>query len=155
MELIFFVLFILFFVCFMYFIFKLLNTQLSRVFTENYAVLKQQYPFPIHSWKFLSGCLTTKSIFCFWFRGMLKVDVYPDMLIVSSMGQGVCLRYDKYTFHKKQLLFNDLVIENLPVHKKNSFSPVIGPIDFGKFTTLKISLSAKKIDTILKLAQDK
>ncbi len=155
MEIISFILFVLFFMCFMFFIFKLLNTQLSCVFTENYAILKQKYPLPLHSWRFLSGCLTTKSIFCFWFRGMLKVDVYPDMLVVSSMGQGVCLPYDKYVFHKKQLLFNDLVIENLPVHKKNGFFPITGPIDFGEFTTLKISLSASKIDTILKLAQNK
>ncbi len=151
MEPIFIILFILFFVCFMFLIFKLLKTQLSHVFTEDYDELKQKYPSPLHTWMFLSGYLTTKSIFFgFRFQGLLKVDVYPDMLIVSSMGQGICLHYDKYLPIKEEVPY--LVIENLPVNKKNSFSPFIGPMDFGEFTTLKIGLSAEKIDTILKLA---
>ena len=155
MELIFIILFILFFACFAFFIFKFLKMQLSRVFTENYAILKQKYPSPLHTWRFLSGCLTTKSIFCFLFRGMLKVDVYSDMIIVSSMGQGICLRYDKYEFRQERLLLNRLEIDKLPVIRSNNNIPFIGLIDFGKFTTLKIGLSVKKIDIILKLLQNK
>ena len=152
---IFIVLFILFFICFAFLVFKILKKQLSRVFTENYATLKQKYSTPLYTWRFLSGHLTTKSPLFFWLRSMLKIDVYPDILIVSSLGQGVCLRYDKYKFQQKRLLLNCLVIENLPVHKKHGFSPIIGPIDFGEFTTLNILLSDNKIDTILKLAQSK
>ena len=153
MEPIFIILFILFFACFAFFIFKLLKRQLSRVFTEDYSLLKQKYPSPLHTWKFVSGYLTTKSIFCFWFRGMLKVDVYSDMIIVSSMGQGICLRYDKYSFLREKISY--LVIGNLPVLKKSNFIPFIELIDFGEVTDLKILLSAEEIDTILKLAQNK
>ncbi|MBP5404043.1 MAG: hypothetical protein J6Y17_03010 [Elusimicrobiaceae bacterium] len=156
MKFIFLILFVSFAVCFAIFVLKVIKAQIARVFTENYAKLKQIYPTPLHTWGGLTGSLSTKWITNLQFRGTLKIDVYADMLIVSAMGQGLCLRYDQYVFKQKQVLFlHYLVVENLPVQGKSSTAAFTGPIDFGQLTTLQVLLSVKKIDTIIKLAQDK
>ena len=153
MEQIYIVLFLLFFVGFAIFVFTMLKRQLSRVFTENYTELKQRFSKPLYTWRFLSGFLNTKSIMPFWFRGMLKIDVYSDMLIVSAVGQGLCIGYNQYILKQKRELFmNCLVIEDLPVQNKSTF--FWGPIDFGKTTYLQIGLSEKKIDIIMDLVRN-
>ena len=146
--------FMLFFACFLIFILVMIKKHLSRVFTEKYSVLKQQYPSPLYTWGGLSGSLSTKWIFPFIFRGMLKIDVYEKMIIVSSIGQSICLPYDKYIFtQKQQMSLNNLIIENLPVYDKRKYFPFLGPIDFSETTTLRITLTKNKINTILSLAQ--
>ncbi len=127
---------------------KMIRMEVSRVFTENYKELRQIYSKPLKTWRFLTGFLSTKGVSPFLFKGTLKVDVYLDMLIVSAIGQGICLHYGQYVFKQKRILFsNYLIVENLPVQERGN--NILG---FGKFSTLKISLSAKKIDMILKLA---
>ena len=150
MEIIFIALFVLFFICFTVFVITTIKKQVSRIFTEDYSELKQKYPSPLYTWGVLSGSLSTKcNMLPFIFRGLLKIDVYEKMLIISAIGQGLCVPYAKYALKQKKALMSYLVIENLPVYGKRGISP----IDFKQTSTLKINLSADKIDTILKLAQ--
>ena len=149
------VLVVAFVVWFALFVLKMLKAQIASVFTENYAELKRIYPIPLHTWKGLTGSLSTQSLIAFQFKKTLKIDVYADMLIVSAMGQGLCLHYDQCVFKQKQvLLLRYLIIENLPV-QGSSRKGFTGLIDFGHLTTLQVLLSASQIDTIVKLAQGK
>lgn len=150
MEIIFIALFVLFFICFAIFVITFIKKQISRVFTEKYSELKQKYPSPLHTWGGLSGSLSSKyNMFPWIIRGLLKIDVYERMLIISTMGQGLCVPYAKYALKRKKELMNYLLIENLPVYGKSDISL----IDFKKTSTLEIILSADKINIILKLAQ--
>ncbi len=150
MDGIFIVLFVLFFICFAIFVITIIKKQISRIFTEKYSELKQKYSSPLYTWGGLSGSLSTKyNMLPFIFRGMLKIDVYEKMLIISAIGQGLCVPYAKYALKQKKVLMSYLIIENLPVYGKRGISP----IDFKETTTLEINLSTDKIDTILKLAQ--
>ena len=134
----------------------MLKAQVARVFTQDYKELKRLYPAALHTWGGLTGSLSTKWITNFQLKRTLKIDVYADMLIVSAMGQGLCLRYDQYVFKQKQvLLLNYLIIENLPVQAKTNTDSFAGPTDFAPLTTLQVLLPAQKIDTIVKLSQDK
>ena len=152
MEHVYIMLFFLFFVSFAIFVFKLIKIQLSRVFTENYTDIKRRLPKPLYTWRFLSGYLSTKSIIPFRFKGILKIDVYSNMLIVSAMGKGLCIAYDQYVFKQKRELFiNCLIIEDLPVQNKSTFFK--GPIDFGKTSNLQIGLSEKNTNIIMNLVQ--
>lgn len=108
---------------------------------DKYSELKQKYPCPLHSYSWLLGYFKFELFFQMW---PLKIDVYEKMIIVSALGQGVCLPYDKYIFeHKKFLYYPYLVVKTLP--------------EFGEYqeeteTILKIALSVDEINTILSLA---
>jgi len=156
MKLVFIILFLSFGVWFATFILKMLRAQISRVFTQNYKELKQIYSSPLYTWGGLTGYLSNKGARPFKFTRTLTLDVYPDMLIVSAMGQGLCLRYDQWIFKQKQELFGlYLVIENLPIQGKSNCNGFYGPMDFNQLTTLQVCLSAQKIDIIVKLSQNK
>lgn len=128
------------FICILFIIKKLMTS----VFTEKYSLLKQQYPNPLHSYSRLSGRLEL-GLMPLKFGGLLKIDVYEKMIIVSALWQGVCLPYDKYIFEQKQFLFcHTLVIKTLPESGGYQEKPK---------TILEIDLSKDKINTILSLAQ--
>ena len=129
--------------------------QLSRVFTQNYKELRKIYPTPLYTWRFLSGDLCTKRWYNnLTFKASLKLDVYNDMLIVSEYGKGLCLRYDQCVLkHTQAFLFHDLVFKNLPVQEQSTSSAFIGRIDLGHRVDLRVCLSEKKLNIILKQAQ--
>ena len=144
---------IIFVLLFFAFIFYLLKMQISRVFTEKTSALRKKFPSPLKTFTGLTGSLSTKSIMDFRFKGLLSLEVHPEMIIVSSVGNAVCLRYGQYVFEKKNsMLASCLVIKDLPVQGEN-FVPFIGPLGFKDRTTLKIYLSSSAIDEILELAQ--
>lgn len=135
--------FILFFLCFWVFVLFIIRKIMSSVFTEKYSLLKQIYPYPLHSYGWLSGRF--KGMISVRFNGLLKIDVYENMIIVSSLGKGVCFPYNEYIFEHKQILFyNALVVKTLPKYDEDQEEPK---------TILEIKLSSNKINTILSLAQ--
>lgn len=79
------------------------------------------------------------------FRGFLKIDVYEKMIIVSSVGQGLCLPYDKYIFEQRKFLFyHTLIVKTLSEDDKGYKQK--------SRSILEINLSQEKINTILQLA---
>ena len=154
MDLIF-IIFVIFVLLFFAFIFYLLKMQVSRVFTEKKSALRKMFPSPLKTFTGLTGSLSTKSIMDFRFKGLLSLEIHPEMIIVSSVGNAICLRYGQYVFERKKgLLTSCLVIKDLPVQGGN-FIPFIGPLGFKSKTTLKIYLSSSAIDEILELAQSR
>lgn len=134
--------FISFIIVFSFFIIIKLSALI--VLPEKYSELKQKYPYPLHGYSCLSGSLKF-GLIPLYFRGFLKIDVYEKMIIVSSMGQGLCLPYDKYIFEQRQILFyHALVVKTLSEDDK-------GYKQKSK-SILEIHLSQDKIDTILHLA---
>lgn len=147
-------LFLSLFIWFASLVLKVLKEQIARIFTQDYKELKQMYPAPLHAWGGLTGSLATRRIADFQLRGTLKLDVYKDMLIVSTLGKGLCLHYDTYVLKQKKALFGHyLVIENILVQNKSSGSFFVGVADFGSSTNLQILLPEDKRTILLKLAQ--
>lgn len=141
------------FIWFASLVLKVLKEQIARIFTQDYKELKQMYPAPLYTWRFLSGVLQAKRE-GFLFKAALKLDVYKDMLIVSAHGKGLCLHYDQCVLkHKRKFLFHHLVFKNLPVQEKSTTPSLIELSDWGQFTDLEIVLSVKKINILLKQAQ--
>ncbi len=139
-DIYFFPLFIIGFV----FLFFIITKKVSSVLPEKYSLLKQQYPNPLYSYGWLSGRIKL-GLVPLNFQGLLKIDVYEKMVIVSSLGQGLCLPYDKYIFEQKQFLFyHYLIVKTLSESGGYQEKPK---------TILEIKLSSNKINTILSLAQ--
>ena len=132
-------------------VFKIIQIKLSSVFIEKYSEIKKQHPAPLYTWRWLSGALG-KAPFNFRINNLLKVDVYPYMLIVSALGRAICLPYDRYVFkHEKILFINYLIVEELPLYDGGIFSSLRPS---GRTTELKIFISAKKIEKILALVRN-
>lgn len=138
---------------FFFIVFKILQVKLSCVFREKYSEIKRQHPNPLKTLRWRSGSLGAGWPFNFRINNMLKVEIYPYMLLVSAVGRALCLPYDRYIFIHKQMLFmHYLLIENVPMKNQGIFSIFFGS---GKTTIFKIFLSAKEIKTILELAHQK
>lgn len=144
-----------------WFVWSALKKQVTRVFPDNYSELSHKWGTQglLNKYRGLSGYLTTQTperVFpnmSFRFRGLLKLDVYESMLLVSALGQGVCIPYTQYSIKKEDGFISYLVIENLPV-SQGADSVISGSsLDFDKTTTLKIMLPKKKIDFILSFVQ--
>jgi len=134
--------FIPFIILFSFFI--IIKLSALVVLPEKYSELKQKYPYPLHSYGCLSGYLKF-GLMPVRFRGFLKIDVYEKMIIVSSVGQGLCLPYNKYIFEERQILFyHTLVVKTLSEDDKGYKQK--------SRSILEIHLSQDKIDTILHLA---
>lgn len=134
----------LFIIGFIFLFFIIIKTLPALVLPEKYSLLKQKYPYPLHSYILLSGCFKS-GLMPVRFRGFLKIDVYEKMIIVSSMGHGLCLPYDKYIFEQRKFLFyHTLVVKTLSEDDKGYKQK--------SRSILEIRLSQEKIDTILQLA---
>jgi len=141
-------------ICFVVFILQMLNKTILRIFPEKYEELKHAYPDPLKKWKSKSSYFTAqgKSKGLGW-RSALTIDVYADMLIVSTMGQGLVLPYDQYVFCPKNVwVFRSLVIENIPVHNTTHPTFLDSFVKLDETTSLELLLSTDQIDYILNLA---
>jgi len=137
----------------LFIIFKIIQEKLSCIFTEKYSEIKKQHPRPLKTLRWRSGSLGAGWPFNFRINNMLKVEIYPYMLLVSAVGRALCLPYDRYIFFHKQMLFmHYLFIENVPMKNQGIFSIFFGS---GETTVFKIFLSAKEIKEILELAHQK
>ena len=139
---------------------------IARVFTEDYAEIRRAHPHPLHSYRFVSGRLRTKTVLPFRFRGRplefpnalhcratLRLDLHPDMLVVSTMGQALRLPYARRTFKHEQCGFlHTLSVENLPVREKPAAERFPNPVDFDTTTTLTLQLGKGRIARIEALA---
>ena len=135
----------LFIIGFIFLFFIIIKTLSALVLPEKYSELKQKYPYPLHSYGWLSGCFKS-GLVPVRFQGLLKIDVYENMIIASSLGQGVCLPYNEYIFEERQILFyHALVVKTLPEDDKGYKQK--------SRSILEIKLSSQKINTILSLAQ--
>ena len=143
------ILFFLVAILFMIFVWDTIKKHVSRVFPQDYKVLKRSHPTPLKEFRFLKG--TIGPLQC---KGTLKLLVYPDKLIVGAMGKGLCLDYLAYSFTKENFLFlHHLVVGPLQVQAPKSGSGYWGFLDFKENTNLNIQLSEKDIDFILQLAR--
>ena len=135
---------------------------IARVFPEDYKTLKQSHPYPRQTFRFVSGSLRAKTVLPFHFRGeqmqfpnslrcraTLKLDVYSHMLVVSTMGQALCLRYGEHVFKRERFgPFHALSVADLPVREKTDAEFFPNPVDFDRTTTLTLQLSKKRLDAI-------
>ncbi len=139
-----------------YFIFYTFKSQVACVFTEKYSQLRKIYPTPLYTWRHLSISLKTEGFADFNIRGYVKGEVYSDQLILSVMGQGLCLPFDRLKFQQGRILFqNYLLIENLPVKQKTESLVVDNVFKFGRETSIRVFLPMKKINLILQLQSKK
>ena len=129
--------------------FKWVRARIARVFTQNYEELKQLYPTPLYTWKVWGVFFHSDpwNIDGYPVRRIFKLDVYEDMLIVSTGRKGACLRYDQCVLKYEKALFGHwLDIEILPVQEKSEGAPS-GPTE-----NLRLDMSTDKINIILQLA---
>lgn len=127
---------------FLFLCFIMAKTFSATFLPDKYSELKQKYPYPLHSYSWLSGNFKF-GLLSFRMRP-LKIDVYEKMIIISAIGQGLCLPYNKFIFEQKQILFSHvLVVKTLPESSEyQEKSKTILEIAF---------LSEDKINTILSL----
>ena len=138
----------LFFVGFYLLVISIVRAKISRAFTDKYSQIKKLHPNPLKTWRWCNGSLGRVRI-----KNLLKVEVYPYMLLVSVLGRAICLPYNQYVFKHEEILFmNCLLIEKVPLQKGGAFTVFNG---HENFTDLKIYLSSKKIQTILELANQR
>ncbi|MBQ9578288.1 MAG: hypothetical protein IJR28_02015 [Ottowia sp.] len=125
-------------------VWMLLKQGIARIFTEHYATLRQSLPPPLETYKWASGGLRTKGAPLRW-NHTLRLGIYPDMLLASSMGQALRLPWRQHDFTRRT---SSLVIDHLPVREKSSAGFFPNPLDFGQETTFTIQLSKKRLDFI-------
>ncbi len=130
---------------------KIIQEQISCVFIEKYSEIKKQHPFPLKTWRWKTGNLGKKYGLRLQINFLLKVEVYPYMLLVSTLGRVICLPYDYYIFQCKRFILNYLLIERIPV-REGGIIYLLNGCD--KFTELRIYLSSSKINTILEIANN-
>ena len=88
-------------------VFMIIRARISRVFTEKYSEIKKQHPAPLKTWRWKTGAIgRTSSVFRFRISNLLKVEVYPYMLLVSALGRAICLPYSRYQFKHEKFIFN-------------------------------------------------
>ena len=138
---------------------------IARVFPEDYKTLKQAHPYPLKTFRFVSGSLRAKTVLPLRFRGeriqfpntlrckgTLKLDLYSHMLVVSTLGRAICLRYGEHDFKREQFgFFSSLSVANLPVREKSGAELFPNPVEFDRTTTLTVQLSPKRLDDIAAL----
>lgn len=145
--------FFIFVVVMFFFIkFKIIQEQISYVFAEKYSEIKKLHPFPLKTWRWKTGNLGKKYGFRFQINFLLKVEVYPYMLLVSTLGRAICLPYDHYVFQSKRFILTHLLVERVPVREGGLIYLLNG---HDKFTDLRIFLSSSKINTVLEIANNK
>lgn len=143
------ILFFLVAIPFMILVWDTIKKHISRVFPQDYKALKRSHPNPLKEFVFLNGSIGHLNC-----KGSLKLLVYPDKLIVGTMGKGLCLDYFAYSFTREDFLFlHYLVVGPLQVQAPKSGSGFWGFLDFKKDTNLKIQLSAADIDFIFHLVR--
>jgi len=135
---------LLLFACFMIAVYIIMKIQLPRIFPEKYKDLKQKFPSPIKTLECVDGRF--KGIFIIPISGIMKIDVYPEMLIVSLEGRAILVRYDKNMISGEWgTIRNYLLIENIPILSGKSI---------GKTVKLKVWLYAKDVQFILDLTRN-
>ncbi len=139
------------FLCFVitvfFIVFKMIQVQMAYVFTEKYSEIKKQHPLPLKTWRWKLCSIGWRRAD---FNIGVKVEVYPDMLLVSALGQALCIPYDRYTLkHEKSLIANALLIEKVPLYQGGILYIMNG---CHNRANLRIFLSSRKIKTILEIA---
>lgn len=139
----FFVVFIVWMIVVLY----ILKCLISRVFPDDYSVWKNNYPRPLKKLTFLNG-----HIGLFKCNGVLRLDIYPDKLVVGALGKALCLDYSSYLFEEKTLLFfHALKVEGIRIHKTGGLGSLIGLFSSDDTTHLVVQLSKKDIEMIFDL----
>ena len=136
-----------FVVTFFFIVFKIIQAQMAYVFTEKYSEIKKQHPLPLKTWRW-------KICSIGWERASscigVKVEVYPNMLLVSALGQALSIPYDQYTLkYEQSFIKNALLIEKVPLYQGGILYIMNG---CHNCTNLRIFLSSRKIKTILEIA---
>lgn len=153
-----------FFILFFVVVWSVMRALISRVFTDNYKELKRLYPHPVKRFRFLSGRIHYKSS-SIQLKGSLKLDIYPDKLIASTLGKALCLDYFSYSFTSHHFMFyHSLVVSPLnngeperpplpAAHGSFLESKLAGLMQKSENALLTVSLSKKNVDYILQLVQ--
>ena len=127
-----------------------IRTLVARVLPDSYKVLKKSNSRPLRELKGLSGCIGRLGC-----KGVLRLDIYPDKLIVGVLGQALCLDYLSYSFEETSfLLFHGLKVWPVQIYKTKGFSLFgifIWLLSFKDTTEIRIWLSKKDVALILDL----
>ena len=129
---------------------SLLAKQIGRVFSLPYKNFRRSLPNTLYVWHGKSGHLSGKTANGFRFKGLLKIEVFVDGLLVSTLGQALWLPFAQYKFTvTKQLLQRSSIsTDNIPVRP----TPMLFGFDYFYSTTaLSIFLPQSGCEEILRL----
>ena len=141
----------IFFIGFFWFILSLLIKQVGRAFPLKYKTYRKTLPPALQTYRRKTGVLSTVRHNGFRLKGMLKVEVFDDGLLVSTFGRALWLPYTQHPFTvTSSLLFPRLSVEDIPVSPDSFW----GPFEiFRHTTTLTVDLSAKACEEIMSLRE--
>ena len=128
-------------------IWYILRASVSCFLPNDYKELRRLFPNPLKKLRFLGGNIG--SIKC---KNTLKLDVYYDKLIVSTMGKALCLDYFSYSFTRSDFAFSHSLIVG-PVQPNNLNNNWLSWMQTKEDINITIYLSKKNLDFILTLVQ--
>lgn len=140
------------FIGFFVWVLTLLKRQLGRVFPHTYKTYRPTLPQAVNVWRGRSGNLHTRIPTGFRLNGLIKVELFPNGLLVDVIGKALWLPFGTYKFTVSSFCgLSILSVDNIPVQpiplflRFNFFPPT---------TTLTLRLPKKACEEILRLQED-
>ena len=144
-------LFLFCFIGFFVWVFTLLKKQLGRVFPHTYKTYRPTLPQAVNVWRRRSGYLHTRIPTGLRLNGLIKVELFPNGLLISALGKVLWLSFDTYKFTVSSFCgLSILSVDNIPVQPIPLF---FGFNFFSPTTTLTLWLPEKACEEILRMQE--